>query len=191
MRRNGRCRSGSWPPPLSSLFSPFPILLPFAVLYLRPRTPVFPLARRVRRVGPGSRAAGPPWRSGVAAGWALLGGSGCRGLARPRAAPGRAPLSTGTYLALAALPAGRPVLGVRRLVGAPRPVPVGAFALDGRRFWARHAVTLGAGRVEDRGAGRAGLGRMCRRGAGLRFPRSSPPLTQGADRAARQASRTV
>ena len=87
----------------------------------------------------------------VAAGWALLGELGVIAVIDQAAGPRPAgqPLSTGTYLALAALnrlvaPCSKAQFADWwKTTAADRFTKIGASALDGRRFWdAMHAVTL-------------------------------------------------
>ena len=87
----------------------------------------------------------------VAAGWALLGELGVIAVIDQAAGPRPAgqPLSTGTCLALAALnrlvaPCSKAQFADWwKTTAADRFTKIGAFALDGRRFWdAMHAVTL-------------------------------------------------
>ena len=89
----------------------------------------------------------------VAAGWALLGELGVIAVIDQAAGPRPAgqPLSTGTYLALAALnrlvaPCSKAQFADWwKTTAADRFTKIGASALDGRRFWdAMHAVTLEA-----------------------------------------------
>ena len=137
----------------------------------------------------------------VAAAWGMLDELGVAGIIDQAAGPRPAgqPLSTGTYLALAALnrlvaPCSKAgFAGWWKTTAADRFTKIPATALDHRRFWdAMHAVTLEqlelASRA-DRGEDRAGLGGGCVvRGAGhdqLRHVhRHRQP--QGADRAARE-----
>jgi len=87
----------------------------------------------------------------VAAAWALLGELGVIAVIDQAAGPRPAgqPLSTGTYLALAALnrlvaPCSKAAFADWwKTTAADRFTKIGASALDGRRFWdAMHAVTL-------------------------------------------------
>jgi transposase len=88
----------------------------------------------------------------VAAAWGMLEELGAAGIIDEAAGPRPAgqPLSTGTYLALAALnrlvaPCSKvQFAGWWKTTAADRFTKIGASALDGRRFWdAMHAITLG------------------------------------------------
>ena len=87
----------------------------------------------------------------VAAAWGMLDELGVRGIIDEAAGPGPAgqPLSTGTYLALAALnrlvaPCSKAAFAHWwKTTAADRFTKIGASALDGRRFWdAMHAISL-------------------------------------------------
>jgi transposase len=87
----------------------------------------------------------------VAAAWGMLDELGVRGIIDEAAGPGPAgqPLSTGTYLALAALnrlvaPCSKAAFADWwKSTAADRFTKIGASALDGRRFWdAMHAISL-------------------------------------------------
>ena len=137
----------------------------------------------------------------VAAAWGMLEELGVIAVIDRAAGPRPAgqPLSTGTYLALAALnrlvaPCSKAQFADWwKTTAADRFTKIGASALDHRRFWdAMHAVTLeqlAGGLPADRGKGRAGLGGgRVERGAGhdeLRHLHRHRQR-QGAGRAARQ-----